>query len=86
MPAKTSQLNIRMPRSEAQAVTDASAAAGVSISAYVRAALLERGRFDQLSDRLSADFQAQAADADAKLKLISDQIHALTIIVTGSKQ
>lgn len=86
MPTKTSQLNIRMPANEAQAVTDAAATAGVSISAYVRSALLERGRFDRLSDRLSADFQAQAADADAKLKLISDQISALTMIVRGSKQ
>lgn len=82
MPAKTSQLNIRMPGGEAQSVSDAAAAAGVSISAYVRTALLERGRFD----RLSADFQAQAENMNLKLKLISDQIHALSLIIKGSKQ
>ena len=91
--AKQTHLTVRLDGAEAKQIEADAAAAGVSVSAWIRGVLRERSQLDQLAAVLARelvaelpDFQAQAAEVDTKLKLISDQIHALTMIVRGSKQ
>ena len=82
---KQTHLTLRLSEPEAKQIEADAAAAGVSVSAWVRGALRERSQLDQLTAELQAVLQArdEARDADlaTKLKIMSDQIAALSLIV-----
>lgn len=91
---KQTHLTLRLAQAEATEIEAEAAAAGVSVSAYVRQALARRLDIERLgaylardlAAELRADAQAQAADLDAKLKLISDQLAALSLLVQGGRK
>ena len=87
------RLTIRLPVREADKLEAKAEAAGVTVSEFARAALARQMDIDQLAGALArelaaelrSDLQArdEARDADlaTKLKIVSDQIAALSQIV-----
>lgn len=82
---KQTHLTLRLSEPEAKQIEADAGAAGVSVSAWVRQAVQERVQRAELTAELRADLQArdEARDADlaTKLKIVSDQIAALSILV-----
>ena len=91
--AKQTHLTLRLSQAEAAQIEADAGVAGLSVSAFVRAALRERGNLDKLAAALARDLAAelrsetagQTAEIVSKLRVISDQIHDLTAIVVRSK-
>jgi hypothetical protein len=91
---KNQRITIRLAAREADQLAAEAEAAGVNVSDFVRqtfarcldvdriAAALAR----DLAAELRSDFQVQAADVDAKLKLISDQVAALSMIIKENRK
>ena len=87
------RLTIRLPVREADKLEAKAEAAGVTVSEFARAALARHLDIDQLAGALAREFAAElrsdlqardeARDADlaTKLKIVSDQIAALSQIV-----
>ncbi len=71
MPKRT-HLTLRITQAEASKIEAEAAGAGVSVSAWVRQAVLER----QLAAGLRAEIQALAAERDAKLEASLKTIEA----------
>ena len=82
---KQTHLTLRMTEPEANRIAADAQTAGVSVSAWVRQAVQERVQLSELTAELQAILQARdkARDADlaTKLKIMSDQIAALSLIV-----
>lgn len=91
---KQTHVTLRVTAAEATKIETDAGAAGMSVSAYVRMAMRDRGNLEQLAAALArdlaaelrSDFQAQATDVDEKLKLISDQIAALSMIIKENRK
>ena len=91
---KNRRITIRLPAGEADKLEAQAEAAGMTVSEFTRAALARRLDIDQLAAALAreltaelrSDFQAQAADMDGKLKLISDQVAVLSRLVNQEKR
>ncbi|WP_297920074.1 hypothetical protein [Metallibacterium sp.] len=84
---KQTHLTLRLTEAEANRIAADAQTAGVSVSAWVRQAVQERVQLSEFTAELQAQLQAQTADLVAKLKVVSDQVHALTtIVVRGSQQ
>ena len=91
---KNTRITIRFPAHEAGHLAAEAEAAGVNVSDFLRQALARRLDLEQLAAALArdlvaelrSDFQAQAADVDAKLKLISDQVAALSMIIKENRK
>jgi hypothetical protein len=92
--SKQTHLTVRLAASEARALQAAADADGVSVSRIVREAI--KRRFDvteaaaaaskTVADALRSDFQVHVFDLDSKLRLVSDQIAALSKIVTEARK
>lgn len=86
---KNQRLTIRISQRQADELAARADAAGVTISDHARHALTTRLNLEQLATGLArdlaaelrADFQTRDVDLDAKLKLISDQLAALSMLV-----
>jgi hypothetical protein len=83
---KQTHLTMRIPSAEATRVAGQAEAAGVSVSAWIRQALNEHARLGGALAELRSEIQAQVADLDSKLRLISDQISALSKIVAEARK
>jgi hypothetical protein len=91
---KNTRITIRFPAREAGHLAAEAEASGMNFSDYVRQALARRLDLEQLAAALArdlaaelrSDFQTQATDVDAKLKLISDQIAALSMIIKENRK
>ena len=91
---KNTRITIRFPAREAEHLAAEAEASGMNFSDYVRQALARRLDLEQLGAALArdlaaelrSDLQAQATDVDAKLKLISDQIAALSMIIKENRK
>ena len=86
---QNTRITIRFPAREAGHLAAEAEASGMTVSAFTRAALAKHLDIDQLARELTAELQAvlqardEARDADlaTKLKIMSDQIAALSLIV-----
>ena len=74
-------LTLRLPARAAAEIEAAADAAGVSVSAWARDALARRLDAEQIVSALRADLQSQVADLNSKLKLVSDQLAALSLLL-----
>ena len=86
---KQTHLTLRLAADDLTQIEADALAAGVSVSAHVRAVLRARGNLDQLAATLAreliaelrADLQAQTAEVVSKLKVVSDQVADLATVV-----
>ena len=86
---KNHRITIRFPAGEADKLEAQAEAAGMTISEFTRAALARRVDIDQLAGALTRELVAELrirdaerdADLATKLKIMSDQIAALSQIV-----
>ena len=91
---KQTHVTLRVTAAEATKIETDAGAAGMSVSAYVRMAMRDRGNLEQLAAALArdlaaelrSDLQAQTAEVVAKLKVVSDQIHDLATVVLRRSQ
>ncbi len=83
---KQNHLTLRLSDAETARLEMDAAAAGVSVSALVRAALRERADAERLVAALGREFQAQTDELVSKMKVLSDQIQDLAKIIIRSKQ
>lgn len=96
---KANRITLRLASAIAADLQAAAEAAGMSIAAWAREALAQAARDARRADELAAlrgelaelvaelrtDVTVQREDVDTKLKLISDQLDALTRFVVGGK-
>ena len=78
---KQTHLTLRLAQAEATEIEAEAAAAGMSVSAYVREQLRQRGNLNRLAAELRSELADQSADVVSKLKLISDQLAVLSLLV-----
>ena len=83
---KQCHVTLRLSEPEAKQIAEEAAAAGVSVSAWVRELLRQRGNLDQLAAELRSELADQTAEVISKLKVVSDQVHDLaTVVLRRSK-
>ena len=83
---KQCHVTLRLSEPEAKQIAEEAAAAGVSVSAWVRELLRQRGNLDQLAAELRSELADQTAEVVSKLKVVSDQVHDLaTVVLRRSK-
>ncbi len=93
---KKAHLTLRITDKDAAQIAAHAADAGVTVSAWLRQAVDRAAAADQLADQLAelaalrdelrSDVAGAVADLDGKLKIISDQIAALSrLIIEGKK-
>ncbi len=78
---KQCHVTLRLSEPEAKQIAEEAAAAGVSVSAWVRELLRQRGNLDQLAAELRSELADQTAEVVSKLKVVSDQVADLATVV-----
>ncbi len=68
---KQNHVTLRLSAAEAAEIQTEAGAAGMSVSAFIRAAVRERAQLGLLAAELRAEIQAQATERDAKLATLA---------------